>query len=473
MKGFGKEARPKKKLNHERNKQQYHQILNEAFRCHSSGNISEAKKYYQYLIKEGFQNADVFNNCGIILKELGQYKEAGLYFQKSIDINPYDEKSYANYSGILKELGKFVEAELYIRKAIKLNPQNSISYSNLGSILIKLGYSKEAYLSINKAIDLNPDLADAHLNLGIVLMDFGKLHEAKLSVCKAINLNPKSHDAHLTLGIIFRELGKLKEAELSIDEALQIKTNSALCYQNLSLLNYSKGNFNEAKKNIEKANSIDPTSLDNKLLLAILSQKVVKINDLLFRENSQLNNEKCIDYPIILHRPIDQQLIKSLYKIKSLDLNKFTDPSFGNARGSDYKLFQKNEKITENLKKDLISITQKIVNSDVFFRDSFFTILGGDSTIEKHNHIGELDNFPGLNLWRQKYSLVYYLSVGDQECKYPGSLKFYEAEDSKISNAEILPKEGMILIFPANRYHSVKYNGNKDRIIIGVNFYSI
>ena len=473
MKGFGKEATPKRKLNYERNKQQYHQILNEAFRCHSSGNISEAKKYYQYLIKEGFQNADVFNNCGIILKELGQYKEAGLYFQKSIDINPYDEKSYANFSGILKELGKFVEAELYIRKAIKLNPQNPILYSNLGSILIKLGYSKEAYLSINKAIELNPDLADAHLNLGIVLMDFRKLHEAKLSVCKAINLNPKSHDAHLTLGIIFRELGKLKEAELSIDKALQIKNNSALCYQNLSLLSYAKGNFNEAKKNIEKANLIDPISLDNKLLLAILSQKVVKINDFLHRENSQLNNEKCINYPIILYRPIDQQLIKSLYKIKSLDLNKFTDPSFGNARGSDYKLFQKNEKITENLKKDLISITQKIVNSDVFFRDSFFTILGGDSTIEKHNHIGELDNFPDLNLWRQKYSLVYYLSVGDQECKYPGSLKFYEAEDSITSNAEILPKEGMIVIFPANRYHSVKYNGTKDRIIIGVNFYSV
>ena len=49
------------------------------------------------------------------------------------------------------------------------------------------------------------------------------------------------------------------------------------------------------------------------------------------------------------------------------------------------------------------------MNSDVFFRDSFFTILGGDSTIEKHNHIGQLDKFPDLNLWRQKYSLVYYL----------------------------------------------------------------
>ena len=32
---------------------------------------------------------------------------------------------------------------------------------------------------------------------------------------------------------------------------------------------------------------------------------------------------------------------------------------------------------------------------------------------------------------------------------------------------------GLIVIFPANRYHSVIYDGTKDRMIIGVNFYSI
>ena len=125
------------------------------------------------------------------------------------------------------------------------------------------------------------------------------------------------------------------------------------------------------------------------------------------------------------------------------------------------------------MKKDLVSITKKVINSNVFFRDSFFTILEGDSIIKKHNHIGSLDKFPSLNLWKQKYSLVYYLSIGEQDCKYPGSLEFYEGKNSTKSNLEILPKEGMIIIFPADRYHSVKYNGTKDRIIIGVNFYSI
>ena len=93
--------------------------------------------------------------------------------------------------------------------------------------------------------------------------------------------------------------------------------------------------------------------------------------------------------------------------------------------------------------------------------------------LKKHKHIGRLDKFPSLKLWKQKYSLVYYLSIGEQDSIYPGSLEFYEGKISAKSNLEILPKEGMIIIFPADRYHSVKYNGTKDRIIIGVNFYSI
>ena len=185
------------------------------------------------------------------------------------------------------------------------------------------------------------------------------------------------------------------------------------------------------------------------------------------------DSEKCLSYPIIINKPVDSKLIDSLYHIKALDLNKFKDPSFGKARGSDYQLFENNEIITSKLEKELIDITKKIVNSDVFFRDSFFTILSGNSTIRKHNHLGDFDKLEVLKLWKQKYSLVYYLSIGDQHCQNPGILKFYKDEYDNNPNKEILPSEGMIVIFPADRYHSVKYDGNKDRIIIGVNFYSI
>ena len=85
--------------------------------------------------------------------------------------------------------------------------------------------------------------------------------------------------------------------------------------------------------------------------------------------NVDINQEKSASYPIILKRSVEPKLINSLYKIKTIDLNKLKDPSFGNAKGSDYKLFEDNERITEQLKKDLISITKK------FSIQMFFSVI--------------------------------------------------------------------------------------------------
>ena len=70
-------------------------------------------------------------------------------------------------------------------------------------------------------------------------------------------------------------------------------------------------------------------------------------------------------------------------------------------------------------------------------------------------------------LAKQKFSLVYYLSIGDKSGKDQGILKFHNPDTI------FLPEEGMIVIFPASRLHSVYYDGKKDRIVIVTNFYVI
>ena len=48
------------------------QIINQAFKFHSQGNISEAVKYYKYLIDQGFNDHRVFCNYGLIQLNLGK-----------------------------------------------------------------------------------------------------------------------------------------------------------------------------------------------------------------------------------------------------------------------------------------------------------------------------------------------------------------------------------------------------------------
>ena len=120
MKGFGKKDKSKKKNNNiEPTKEQ---IINQAFQLHSQGNISEAAKYYQYFINQGYQNYRVFSNYGLILKNLKKFEAAEISTRKAIELNPNYAMAHFNLGSILKDLGKLLEAEISTRKAIELNP---------------------------------------------------------------------------------------------------------------------------------------------------------------------------------------------------------------------------------------------------------------------------------------------------------------------------------------------------------------
>ena len=89
MKGFGKQNKfNKKKKSNSKTYQSNTQLLNQALIFQSKGNIAEAKKYYKYLIDQGFEDYRVFANFGLILVSLNKFKEAELYTRKQFSLNP-------------------------------------------------------------------------------------------------------------------------------------------------------------------------------------------------------------------------------------------------------------------------------------------------------------------------------------------------------------------------------------------------
>jgi len=214
------------------------QIINQAFKFHSQGNISRAAKLYQYFINQGFKDYRVFSNYGAILKDLGKFKEAELSTRKAIEINPDFAMAHFNLGTILQDLGKLKEAELSYREAIEINPDYAESYSNLGNILKDLGQLQEAELSTRKAIEINPNLAEAHLNLGNILIKLGKLKEADLSTRKAIELNPYFANAYWNLHALSNTI---EEAEKRINQCLKIDENHLEAKLTLSALKLHQG----------------------------------------------------------------------------------------------------------------------------------------------------------------------------------------------------------------------------------------
>ena len=64
------------------------EIINKAINLHAQGNISEAIKYYQQIINQGYNDHRVFSNYGAILQGLGKLQDAELSYRKAIELKP-------------------------------------------------------------------------------------------------------------------------------------------------------------------------------------------------------------------------------------------------------------------------------------------------------------------------------------------------------------------------------------------------
>jgi len=364
-----------------------------------------------------------------------------------------------------------------------LKPGFAEAHSNLGNTLKELGRLDEALASYNQAIALKPDYAEAHSNLGNTLQELGRLDEAAASHTQAIALKPGFADAHSNLGVTLQELGRLDEAEASYTQAIALKPDFALAHFGLGKVLYIKGNEDLALKCIMKANEIEPQLKDYELMLSVMEvRKSRKGNEAAVRDTSNISAlTGLISSPLILNRVVESELIASLYEMNSMQIDKTKrvgllaaekggqkDARYGHGQCSpDFNLFEDSQSIIQKVAEDLTKIMMKAVKSDVYILDSFFNILRAGGGTAPHNHLNTLDENIAIGLGKQKYSLVYYLSVGDQNCSEPGTLKLHEPSEG------ILPYEGMIIIIPASRMHSSAYGGKTDRVMIGINFYSL
>ena len=433
------------------------------------GRVSEALNASQRSVVLNPEDAEAHINLGNTLRELGRLEEAEASLRAAIVLKPGFAKAHYNLGATLRVFGRLDEAEESYTQAIKLNPDYARAHSSLGITLYKLGKLQEAEASCRQAIVLNPNFAEAHGNLGITLHELGKLQEAEASCRQAIVLNPDFAEAHGNLGITLKEIGKLKIAEESLRKAIDLKPDFAQAHSNLGIILYKNGDIDSALESMEQAKSINPKLKYNRLLLSVLKSRKSREKSKVGVGNrrNQLCCIKLTSNPLILNRAVESELIANLYEMNFRDLDRINDPSFGNARGSGYNLFEDDRSIIKVVAGDLVNLIMEAIKSDVFIHESFFTILSAGGGLNRHNHVGNLDRDSSFNLANQKYSLVYYLSIGDQDCSEPGVLKLYDPIEN------VLPCEGMITIFPASRDHSVLYNGKKDRAVIGINFYSL
>jgi tetratricopeptide (TPR) repeat protein len=413
--------------------------------------------------------SEAYATLGSAFSGLKRFDESLESYERALELNPLNVVAHNSLGLLLQDLGMLEQAEVSFRRAISLQPNFSVAHNNLGNVLKNQGKLKEAEHSFKRSIDLTPSSYVAYCNLGVVQRELERLDEAEESFVRALEWRSDYADAQSFLGITLQEAGKLDEAEKVLSKAIVASPNSSKINGALGCIKYEKGDPDVALKFFKKAFNLDPSSRINELRLRAVDSS---LNKQIASDDSGVFN-KVYDKSgfdinrLITHRPVEPELVRKLYQMKTRTMDTTKDTRYGNGLCSyGFELFDDKSDIIKMVTSELSRIMIDAVGSNIYILDSFFNILtvGGGGTLP-HKHLKLHDNT--MDLWKKKYSLVYYLTVGDQDCKDPGILKLYSPDEN------ILPSVGMVVIVPATRLHSAVYGGAADRVMIGVNFYAI
>ena len=468
------------------------------------GRLNDAEASYKKAISIKPDYAEAHSNLGNTLQELGRLEDAEESFKKAIAIKPEYAEAHYNLGNMLKQVGRLEDAETSYKKAISINPDLAEAHSNLGNTLQELGRLEDAKESFKKAIAIKPENAESHYNLGNILQELSRLEDAEESFKKAIAIKPDYAKAYTNLGYTLQELGRLEDAETSYKKAIAMKPDYAEAHSNLGLLLMQKGDLEGSRNMHERAIKLDSKKWniyfnystylykishieaaiegmkraqfiapENKLKLVEICFKAISADKSATKTKAYETYQPITNLkfglrsdPLILSRPVENELIAHLCQMNSRTLDKTTDARYGNGKCSiDFELFNDQSQIINVIAQDLTKICQDAVASEVYISDSFFNIYGAGAGTEIHNHIKSQDKY--FDLSKRKYSLVYYLDVGDQSGLEPGVLRLFNPDQG------IVPRNGMIVIINSNKKHHALYDGKTDRIMIGVNFYSI
>ncbi len=198
--------------------------------------IDDAVASYRRALEIEPDYAEVHNNLGIALQNLGRLDEAMTSYSLALGIKPDYEQAHYNLGNVLKDLNRFDDAVTSYRRALEIKPDYAEAHKKLGNVLQGLGRVYDAEARYLRALEFKPNFAEVHNNLGIIQQELGRIDKAMASLHQALEIKPDFAEAHNNLGRSQRGLGQLNDAAASYRRALEIKPDFAEAYSNLLFL---------------------------------------------------------------------------------------------------------------------------------------------------------------------------------------------------------------------------------------------
>ena len=232
--------------------------LQKAIGYHQSGQLENAQKIYNKIIKINPCHGDALHLLGVIAHQTRNNDAAISLIKKAIQNNPENPLYYYHLGKVLKAQGCLDSAISAFRKTIELKPDDAEAYLAMGNIYQAQKQTDDAVYCYQKAIQIKSDYTDAYNNLGAILKEKGHLDEAISCYNTALRLKPDDHEVYNNLGIALKKQGNIKEAIACYEKALQLKPDYADVYNNIGIALKDEGLLSEAIACYQKSLSLKP-----------------------------------------------------------------------------------------------------------------------------------------------------------------------------------------------------------------------
>jgi predicted O-linked N-acetylglucosamine transferase (SPINDLY family) len=251
------------------------QLLASAQHQHQTGNLAEAARFYERILKIAPAHAPSLYLSGILAHQSGRADAALERITRAITIDGQVPEWHHDRGLVLLAGGQVEEAAAGFRQAILLNPEFADPHLQLGNLLLDQRQFDAAATHYRRALALRPGLVGAHTNLGTILHLQGKLDEALDHWRHAVALAPNSPGVIMNIGVALKNQGKFKESISYLRRALALDGDLAEAHLNLANILYSQEEFAEAARHFERAVTIKPRNGEARLGLCMSQLRVV------------------------------------------------------------------------------------------------------------------------------------------------------------------------------------------------------
>ena len=236
-------------------------------------------------------HADAFCNIGIAFQKKGELEIAIQNYKKAIKINPLHASAHYNMGISYKTKGDPEDAIICYKKAIKVQPSYAEAYNNMGTAFRDLNKLVEAINCFKWAVEIKPAYVEAHYNMGNALQELTKLEEAVEVYKKVLFFQPDHAEAYFHMGFSLQGQGKLDEAIVAYNKALSFKPNHADTYYNMGIAFQGQGKLDDAILAFHEARSLKPNSAAVYNNLANVLQEQGKLEEAITTFNKAIDIE--------------------------------------------------------------------------------------------------------------------------------------------------------------------------------------